>query len=235
VALYHLAVNGSLRTLAFQVIGAAVALNAIAGVIILLGSGSLSNLEERILFTIVTLSVLSVGLLPAAVGWQRVRVENLPIVPAISVVCLCMTAIVLLAVAWFDVNDDSGGNIVFTLFIIGVAAGHLTLLLLARESEVRLIASSLTVLFGGLLSVAAITDDPDPDWRLFGIVAILWFAASLLVPIRQWASGSTAQPATGVEPGPVRYCPYCGDSLGNLEDPPRCSSCGASFRVSGAT
>ena len=234
MALYHRAVKSLSRTLAFQVIGAAVIVNAMAGIFILLGSGGLSELEERIILTVVTLSFLGVGLLPAAVGWQRVRVENLPLLPALSAVFLIATALMILGALWLDLEDDSGGNIAFTLFIIGTAAAHLTLLFLARQSEVRLIASALTVLLAVLVSEASITDEPEPDWRLFGIVGILWFAASLLVPIRQWASGTATPPRAGIDAGPVRYCPYCGNSLGNLEDPPRCSGCGASFHVSAA-
>ena len=139
----------------------------------------------------------------------------------------------VLGALWWDFDDDSGSNIAFTLFILGAAAAHLTLLLLARESGMRIIASALTVLLAGMLSEASITDEPEPDWRLLGIVAILWFAASLLVPIRQWASGSAKAPVSGTTPGAVRYCPYCGDSLGN--DIEHCSSCGASFQVSAAT
>ncbi len=222
----------SSRTLAFQVIGAAIALNAVAGVVILLGSGNLSQLEERILLTVVTLSVLSVSLLPAAISWQRVRVENRPLLPAISAIALSLTAAFLLAALWLELDDDDNGRIAVSLAIVGLASGHLCLLLLAQGSALRRIASALTILLAGVLLAGAWIED-STDWRLIGIAAILWFAASLLVPVRQWASGSPEHLASADEHGPVRFCPYCGERVNTAGERIACGSCGATFRVEG--
>ena len=102
--------NKSSRTLAFQVIGGAIALNALVGIIILLGSGSLSETEERIIYTVATLSLLSVGLLPSAIAWGRARIENLPVLPAISGVSLGGAAAILLTAVWFEFDGDTAGN-----------------------------------------------------------------------------------------------------------------------------
>jgi len=224
-------VNLSLRTLAFRVIGAAIVLNALAGIFVLLGSGSLNETEERIILTVVVLSALSVGLLPAAVSWNRVRIEDLPVLPAISAGSLVLAAGMTLIALWFRIDNESGGQSIFTMAIFGIATAHACLLTLARESELRWIATALTALLAAIF-FAAIWAEDAPDWRLTGIVIILWFATSLLVPVRQWAMGRPATVRAAADYESIRYCPYCGERVHPTEDVITCRSCEATFQVS---
>jgi hypothetical protein len=226
-------VNRSSRTLVFRTVGLAVTLNALAGVIALLGSGSLGQTQERILLSVVTISLVSVVLLPPATAWERVRVQGLPMIPSASAACSISAGLIILGAIWSNPDDDSFVNVLGTLIVLGLGLAHICLLLMPREGNLRLLAAGLTALLCVEILMEIWVAPSGTNWRLLGITAILGLATSILVPVRQWATSAARRALS--DSSAVRYCPYCGEPLQSVGESPQCGSCGTSFRVTATT
>lgn len=228
---YHQRVVHFSRALVFRVVAGAVGVNALAGIAALLtGSGNLGETETRILLTALTLSFASILLLAPVAAWQRIRIEGVPALPLASALCTAAAAAIIVGAIWTEPTDDDYLlRSVFTLGVLGIGLGHLSLLLLARPGLLRLAAAAVTALLCAEL-IAAIWGtgiEGDDKWRLIGITTILAIALSVLVPVRQWSSGLSPQAASKS----VRFCPYCGQR-GVFEDEAGvCSRCGRGFEV----
>jgi peptidoglycan/LPS O-acetylase OafA/YrhL len=87
-----------------------------------------------------------------------------------------------------------------------------------------------------LMGLAAIWDESDEStgfWQFFGVLAILYAAFALAVPILHRASrGEVAQEEAAPEPDTLRFCPSCGRRLGETSgDAATCPACGSGFTV----
>lgn len=220
------------RSLVFQVVAAAVGVNALAGIFALLsGSGNLGETETRILLTALTLSFASILLLAPVATWQQVRFEGFPFLPAASAACISSAAVVITVAIWAEpANSENLAKVVLTLGTLGIGFGHVSLLMLARPGTLRTAAIAVSLLLvaeliGAIWGTGVSGDD---KWRLIGITSILAIALSVLVPVRSWAASS----GSAIAVTSVRYCPFCGhrgsfETMGGV-----CSRCGSRFEVS---
>jgi hypothetical protein len=217
----------------FVLLVGSVVVNAALGIYALL-AGEFGELERNILYTSLSVSAAGVLALACAPAWERRLVAPLP---RIGVVGTVAALAVTVAAIWTADPPEWLVNTAFTLVVAAVLGAHGSLLALAglagrfRWVLGAAIAAGLVL---GAMVVSALWAEPDSEWfaRALGVVAVLFAAFTVLVPIFHRAS--RAELAAAGAPGevPVRYCPSCGHTLTAAADEEAvCPSCGARFTV----
>jgi hypothetical protein len=208
-----------------------IVVNAALGIFALVG-GDFGDLEHDVLFTSLCVSgagVLALASLPAA---ERGLLGPLPWVGAGAGAAGFGLLIVGI---WADDPPEALQKTAGTLLMIAVGIAHaglLSLLRLAPRFRWALTGAVTLALVLGLLGVALVWGELDEDWfaRVFGVVAVLLAAFTLLVPVLGRAS--RRQLALGAGDGALRFCPGCGRPLeATAGKPATCATCGLRFTV----
>lgn len=220
------------RALFFLLVGSVV-FNAALGIYALL-VGEFGDLEQNILFTSLSVSAAGVLALACAPAWER---RLVPPLPRIGVVATIGALALAVAAIWLADPPEWLVNSAFTLVVAAVLGAHGSLLALAglagrfRWVLGAAIAAGLVL---GAMIVSAIWAEPDSEWfgRALGVVAVLFAAFTVLVPIFHRASRAELAAVGIAGELPVRHCPSCGRPLAAAADEEFvCPACGARFTV----
>ncbi len=216
----------------FVLLVGSVAVNAALGIYALL-AGEFGDLEANILYTSLSVSAAGVLALACAPAWERRLVPPLPRVGVAATIAGLAFAV---AVIWLSNPPEWLEKSTFTLVVAAVLGAHGSLLALAGLAgrfRWAFGASIATGLALGAMIVSALWVEPDSDWygRALGVVAVLFAAFTVLVPIFHRASRAELA-ALGAAESPVRHCPSCGHPLAAAaEEEVVCPGCGARFTV----
>jgi hypothetical protein len=218
----------------FLVLVGSVVFNAALGIYALL-AGEFGDLEQKILFTSLSVSAAGVLALACAPAWERRLVLPLPPIGAGS--ALAGLALVIAAI-WIGEPPEWLSNSAWTLAVVAVFGASGSLLALGRLAPRFRWVLPAALAAGAVLSVmivSAVWTEPDSEWfgRILGVVAVLFAAFTVLVPIFHRASrAELAAPSAAPEGAPVRFCPHCGEPLeAQAETETACPACGARFAV----
>jgi hypothetical protein len=192
------------------------------------------DLEANILYTSLSVSAAGVAALACAPAWERRLVPPLPRVGVFATVAALGLAV---ATIWVADPPDWLVNSAFTLVTVAVLAAHGSLLALAglagRFRWMLGAAIAAGVVLGAMI-VSAMWAEPDSEWfgRALGVVAVLFAAFTVLVPIFHRASRAELAGAAATGESPVRHCPSCGRPLAAAAgEEVVCPGCGIRFSV----
>lgn len=215
--------------------------NAVLGIWALL-SGDFGETQGKVL---ATSFLVSAAMLSILVNIPAIRRRELWPVPAIGAAAGASGFAMLVALVWFEGDDDVWFRSVGSLLVVAAAATlAASLSLIGVPSRLAWVHAVVDALIG-LLAVTilyAIWFEPDTEWyaRLVGIEAVLVAAMTLLVPVlSRFASPGETGTGSPVAPGEtpaLRYCPSCGRALDGTyrlgaPEPVRCTGCELVFRV----
>jgi catechol 2,3-dioxygenase-like lactoylglutathione lyase family enzyme len=124
----------------------------------------------------------------------------------IGILALVLSVAGFLAVSallWGDLDGGPDARVAGVIIVLALAAGHLSVLLASArpgDSEgLRLLRGGVVVCLGALtlMAVVELTEHGEElDWRLAGVIAVLYVLGSVLLPVVKHASpdaaGSTA-------------------------------------------
>jgi hypothetical protein len=182
------------RTFLYALI-VSVVVSAGLGIVALL-AGNWGWFEIRILLTTVTISAASICGLACGAYWASGGKGPLPV--GGIVLAIAAAGLVIVGI-WSEATSEAYWKLAASLSVFSVAAGHLSLLSMARLAKSfqwSLVAAYVTILGVALLIVVMILGEPRGEgmFRLLGVAAIFDAAISILVPVFHWLSRSQGGP-----------------------------------------
>lgn len=214
------------------IVGASIAVNAALGIYALVVP-HFGTLQGKVLATsacITGAGALTLGCLPA---WERHR---LALLPWLGLVTAPLGFALLVIGMWAEIDSEAFGKAAGTVLVVAVVCVTACVLSLAdlapRYRRVLPIAGALAALLGGMIVGGIWADDPGAWYpRSIGVVAVLFAAASVSVPILYRASRGEPG-AVPTEQPEVRFCPACGHPVASgTGGEAACGSCGNRFQV----
>jgi hypothetical protein len=205
-----------------------VVVNALTGIGAII-VGDLGETAGRFLLTTLTLSALGLCCLLCVLGWDAGR---LSFIPSFGLTLSIVGFVLVIAGIWAEPADDDFWRLTGTLTILGMASAYGCLVSLAnlvRSEFLKYTAVAAAYGFGAMIIIAIWGgDDSSPYGEMFGIVAIILLASSLLVPVVQRFEGlrTTPNPVFEPPPGPPPS-PAPGPVVTVSSDTPFCPGCGA--------
>lgn len=224
----------SVRRAVLYVLVGSIALNAALGIYAIL-VGEFGDLEVKILLTSLDVSGASMLSLACAPALERHRLGPLPLWGiAASVAGFSL----LTVAAWNEFDIRPLWKAAYTFIVLAVAAAHASLLALARLAPrfrwAFFAAVGLGFTLAGLAAslIWAEWSDNDAFGRSVGVVAILFAAFTILVPVLHRASRLELAALEAEEIPSVRFCPSCGRPVAaGVDGAGICARCGARFSV----
>jgi hypothetical protein len=214
------------------IVGASIAVNAALGIYALVVP-HFGSLQGRVLATsacVTGAGVLTLACLPA---WERRR---LSILPRLGVATTPVGFALIVVGLWAGIDNSAYGKALGTVLVVAVVCVIACVLSLAelapRYRRAFPVADGLAVLLGAMI-VGGIWSGFPGSWygRAAGVVAVLFAAATVSVPILHRASRGEPGAAAPTQPD-VRFCPACGSPVGPATGgEAACGSCGSRFQV----
>lgn len=212
---------------------ASVTVNAVLGIWALL-AGDFGETEGRILATsfFVSAAMLSVLVNAPAIG-RRVLWPA----PAVGAGAAVVGFVQLIALVWADVESETWIKTAISFLVVAAGAtlaSNLAIIELPVRYRPALPVTALLIAVLVVSIVVAIWVEPSGDWvaRVIGVESVLVAAGTLLIPaLSRFAP--TAGPADRPDHAGVRFCPSCGQRVGEhpLGTATTCESCGLGFEV----
>ena len=223
-----------MRHTGLYVLVGSIALNAALGIYAIAAAG-FGKLEVKILVTSLGVSGASMLALACVPALERRRLGP---VPRCGIAAACGGFVLLTASVWNEFDVKPLWKAAWTLAIVAVAAAHASLLALARLAPrfrwALVGAVGLGFTFSGL-AVSLVWgewSDSDAFGRSVGVVAVLFAAFTILVPVLHRASRSEFGPLGASGPPSVHFCPRCGRPASVAVDGvAACTRCGVRFSV----
>ena len=224
----------SVRRAALYVLVGSIALNAALGIYAIV-AGGFGTLEVKILLTSLGVSGASMLALACAPALER---HLLGPVPPVGVAASFTGFALLTAAVWNEFDIRPLWKAAYTFIVLAVAAAHASLLSLARLAPrfrwAFLAAVGLGFTLAGLAAslIWGEWSDNDVFGRSVGVVAILFAAFTILVPVLHRASRQELAAFEAEEIPSLRFCPSCGRPVAAAADGAgTCAHCGARFSV----
>jgi hypothetical protein len=237
-----------MNRLALRFVLASIAVNAVIGIIAIIG-GDFSDLDVKVLLT--SLSVTGASVLALASLTARGR-GFLPVAPELGAVSSVVGFGLLVTQIWAEISGDTMWKAAGTGILISAAAAHASLLSLSRLAPRYRIALQAAWGLAALLVVLVLiviwfedVADTAAFAQVIGVTGVLLAAATLAVPVLHRASkGEAGVPMRNRDAGQageapahgrkVLHCPNCGstDLRGSGGTGGLCGNCGAAFSVS---
>ena len=214
------------------VVGASIAVNAALGIYALVGP-HFGSLQGRVLGTSGSVTGAGVLVLACLPAWERGR---LAFVPRLGVTAAPVGFGLVVIGLWARIDSGAYGKALGTVLIVAVVCVTACVLALAdlapRYRRMFPVAVGLAVVLGTAIDIGIWVGFPG-GWygRAVGVVAVLFAAAGVLVPILHRASRGEPAAAAPAQPA-IRFCPACGSPVAPLPGhDAACSGCGARFQV----
>lgn len=163
---------------------ASVAISALFGIAAIL-MGNFGEFEIRILVTSLTISAASLCGVSCGAAYEAKRAKMIPIA---GVGLAIAAASMIIAAIWGEFSSQEYWKCTATLEIFAIACAHMSLLLLARLAKRFQWAmwGGYFAVFGGAIVLSSLFwGDFELEWtgRLFGVLAILSSAFSIMIPV----------------------------------------------------
>lgn len=213
-------------------VGASIAVNAVLGIYALVVP-HFGSLQERVLGTSACVTGAGVLVLACLPAWER---RQLAVLPQLGVAAAPLGFTLLVIAIWAGIDSEAYGKTAGTVLIVAVvclAACVLSLAELApRYRRVFPVANTLAVALGAMIVGGMWSGFPGAWYgRAIGVVAVLFAAATVSVPILHRASRGEPEAASTAQPG-VHFCPACGHPVEPATaGEATCGSCGTRFEV----
>ena len=227
-----------MRTLALRALIGSIALSALTGIYVLV-FGNDGDLEEKVLVTALSISVLSILVMACGVGLER---RKLSLLPHAGTASAAGGFVLLMIVIWDLGSHRAWAQGALSLVLASAAAALACLLSLAalapRFRWVRALgffsdAALATMMI--LFVWEGLDTESEIFTRMTGVLAILLGAVTVAVPILHRMSSPDEHSldlANAARTGTVRHCVVCGKGVNGTPNAElTCSGCGARFRA----
>ena len=214
------------------VVGASIAVNAALGIYALVVP-HFGSLQGRVLATSACVTGAGVLVLACLPAWERGRLAFLP---RLGVVAAPSGFALIVVGLWARIDSAAYGKALGTVLVVAVVCVTACVLSLAdlarRYRRMFPTAVALAVVLGTMIAAGIWAGFPG-GWygRAVGVVAVLFAAAGVSVPILHRASRGESAAVAPAQPE-VRFCPACGrpvlTATGGEAD---CGACGNRFQI----
>lgn len=200
--------EASTRTPAKLLIGALCAAAAVLVAVILSGSRFDNDSARAVGMAVAVAGFTLTG--AAGLGLARKR-PGLALIGVLTAVLSLAAFLAVSALLWGDLGGGPDARVAGATIILALAGGHLSVLLASSQAAdpegLRLLRGGVVVCLGALALMAIVElaeHGEQLDWRLIGVVAVLYVLGTLLLPVVRHAAGpaDAAIPASPAPPAP---------------------------------